>query len=534
MSLEVRPGEVHCLLGENGAGKSTLIAMLAGLQQPDSGEIEMAGEQLVFAAPADSLAQGIGVIFQHSALIATMTVAENLMLGGHGGFWLNREAALDHLASVGELFGVRLDPLARVGELSLGEQQQLEIAKVLLSEPRVLVLDEPTSMLSADAIARLGRSIRQLSDRGVAVILVTHKLEEALQLSDRMTVLRNGQVAARFESEELRASSAGSARILAAMFGREDVADAAAVGAVATVSDAAAVSDAAVSVAAAASVAVEPGDSAVRLRRNSAGPELLHLEAVSVLAQPVGLNQLSLRLRAGEVLGIAGIDGQGQRALAEIIAGQVRPHSGRVWFAGADVSAHAVRSRQRLGIRYVTDDRLHEGIVASFSVVLNLLLTRVGERPFWRRGRLQREAAEQHSAQLIERFGISPADGQLRAGTLSGGNIQKILLARAIDGDAKLVVFHKPSYGLDLQTVRMVHEEIAALADSGVAVLLISTDLDELFALSDRIAVISNGRIVGEVADTHADPDTHEVAAERTRDALRAHIGELMAGGDPR
>lgn len=533
MSLEVRPGEVHCLLGENGAGKSTLIAMLAGLQQPDSGEIEMAGEQLVFAAPADSLAQGIGVVFQHSALIATMTVAENLMLGGHGGFWLNREDTLDHLASVGELFGVQLDPLARVGELSLGEQQQLEIAKVLLGEPRVLVLDEPTSMLSADAIARLGRSIRQLSDRGVAVILVTHKLEEALQLSDRMTVLRNGQVAARFESEELRASSAGSARILAAMFGSEDVAagaasDAVAVGAVA------AVSDATVSVAAAASVAVEPGDSAVRLRRNSVGPELLHLEAVSVPAQPVGLNQLSLRLRAGEVLGIAGIDGQGQRALAEIIAGQLRPHSGRVWFAGVDVSAHTVRSRQRLGIRYVTDDRLHEGIVASFSVMLNLLLTRVGERPFWRRGRLQREAAEQHSAQLIERFGISPADGQLRAGTLSGGNIQKILLARAIDGDAKLVVFHKPSYGLDLQTVRMVHEEIAALAESGVAVLLISTDLDELLDLSDRIAVISNGRIVGEVADTHADPDTHEVAAERTRDALRAHIGELMAGGDPR
>lgn len=513
LSLDAWPGEVHCLLGENGAGKSTLISMLAGLQQPDSGQLELAGEAVVFASPADAIAHGIGVVFQHSALIATMTVAENLMLGGGGSFWLNHVAALDHLAAVGELFGVQLDPRARVGDLSLGEQQQLEIAKVLLGEPRVLVLDEPTSMLSAEAIERLGASIRQLTGRGVAVILVTHKLEEAMQWSDRITVLKGGRVADRFETAKLRESGDGSERILAAMFGGEAVA--------------------------ARSVRTERGaagaaGAAAPAADTRTEPELLRLEAVSVPGQPVGLDQISLHVRAGEVLGIAGIDGQGQRALAEVIAGQLRPQSGRVCVSGVDVSTQSVHLRQKLGIRYVTDDRLHEGTIGSFSVMLNLLLSRVGERPFWRRGRLQRAAAEQHSSELIERFGIYPRDSHLRAGTLSGGNIQKILLARALDGEAKLVVFHKPSYGLDLQTVRFVREEIAALADAGAGVLLISTDLDELLELSDRIAVLANGRIVGEVSEREAHSKVNERGEAGMHDSLRSRIGELMAGGDPR
>ena len=498
VSLEVWPGEVHCLLGENGAGKSTLIAMLAGLQQPDQGQIELAGRRTVCASPADSIAHGIGVVFQHSALIATMTVAENLMLSGDGSFWLNREAALDHLASVGELFDVKIDPRARVGDLSLGERQQLEIAKVLLGDPSVLVLDEPTSMLSASAIEKLGTSIRRLTARGVAVILVTHKLDEALQMSDRITVLRGGRVAARFETAELRQQADSSESILKAMFGGESV------------------------------KAAPPRKADAR----ELGPEMLRLEQLSVPGQPVGLHELDLQVRAGEVLGVAGVDGQGQRALAEVIAGQVRASSGRVVFAGADIGSRTVRQRQSLGIRYVTDDRLHEGIVASFSVMLNLLLNRVGEHPFWRRGRLQRAAAGAHADALIDRFAISPSDAGLRAGALSGGNIQKILLARALDGEAKLVVFNKPSYGLDLHTVRVVRDEIAALANSGVAVVLISTDLDELLELSDRIAVLSDGRIVGELAvagQGAVDPACSEISQEE----LRTRIGHLIAGGEP-
>lgn len=490
---------MHCLLGENGAGKSTLIAMLAGLQQPDRGQIELAGKSIVCASPAESIAHGIGVVFQHSALIGTMTVAENLMLGGDGSFWLDRAAALDHLASVGELFDVKIDPRVRVGDLSLGERQQLEIAKVLLGDPRVLVLDEPTSMLSSAAIEKLGTSIRQLTARGVAVILVTHKLEEALQMSDRITVLRGGRVAARFETVELRQQPDGSSRILSAMFGGESV-----------------------------SAAASRNDHA-----RKPGPVVLRLEQLSVLGQPGGLNELDLQVRAGEVLGVAGIDGQGQRALAEVIAGQVRANNGRVLFAGADIASRSVRRRQALGIRYVTDDRLHEGIVASFSVMLNLLLNRVGERPFWRRGRLQRGAAEAHAEAMIERFAISPSDASLRAGTLSGGNIQKILLARALEGDARLVVFNKPSYGLDLQTVRVVRHEITELANAGVAVVLISTDLDELLELSDRIVVLSNGRIVGELAGVRqgsADPAPNETSHE----SLRTRIGQLIAGGELR
>ena len=490
VSLDAWSGEVHCLLGENGAGKSTLIAMLAGLQQPDEGTIELAGEVHPLASPAAAIERGIGVVYQHSALIPSMTVIENVMLA-RGGLWLDREGATAHLSELGATLGGRIDPNDRVGTLSLGQQQQLEIAKVMWAHPRVLVLDEPTSMLTREAVERLMASVRELASRGVAVILVTHKLDEALAIGDRVTVLREGRVVQHFDRSELGIEN-GRARalILEAMFG--------------------------------SALAPEMASSDTVADRSrgldDASPEVLRLEHVSTSGGGGGaeLAEVTLSVRAGEVLGIAGIDGHGQQHLAEVVAGQRLPMSGRVVLDGDDVTGASVRERQRLGVRYVTDDRLHEGIVGSFSVALNLLLKRIGERPFWRFGRENREAVSAHATELIERYGIRASSAEAPAGTLSGGNIQKILLARELENEPRVVVFNKPSYGLDLKTVRLVHEQIRALAEAGTAVLLISTDLDELVELADSIAVVSNGSIVGRLENDG-----------RARD----RIGELMVGG---
>lgn len=502
VSLDAWPGEVHCLLGENGAGKSTLIAMLAGLQQPDSGMIELDGTAATISAPAVALGKGIAIVYQHSALIPSMTVLENLMLGQSEGLLLDRAQARARLADLEVTLGASLNPDARVSELGLGQQQQIEIAKATWggTPPRVLVLDEPTSMLSRRGVEQLEASIRALTAQGVAVILVTHKLDEALALGDRVTVLREGRVVRRFEAAELKSGDEDRARvsILDAMFGGALVA--------------------APAVALAQSGVPQRGSAPAKSSSfDSASPEVLRLEHVSTsTGEGTPLADVSLSVRGGEVLGIAGIDGHGQRHLAEIVAGQRVPVSGRVLLDGDDITGSSVRERQRLGVRYVTDDRLHEGIVGSFSVALNLLLKRIGERPFWRFGRENREAVNAHAAGLIEQYGIRASSAATPAGTLSGGNIQKILLARELENEPRVVVFNKPSYGLDLKTVRLVHEQIRSLAAAGTAVLLISTDLDELVELADNIAVISAGRIVGQV-------ENHGRARER--------IGELIAGG---
>lgn len=492
ISFDAWPGEVHCLLGENGAGKSTLISMLAGLQRPDSGAIEIAGELCELTSPAVSLAQGIGVVYQHSALIPTMSVIDNLALP-EGRFWLDGAKARDQLAELNELLGTEIDPHTAVGQLGLGQQQQLEIARAMWTKLRLLVLDEPTSMLSARGVEDLMARIRSLTARGVAVLLVTHKLDEAIALGDRVTVLREGRVVRQLQSHELRGGGEpqGAALILEAMFGEAGKGDAA------------------------------PNLGGLPLPRILAPetPRILELEDVSTARGDGGvpIEHVSLHLREGEILGIAGIDGHGQRHLAEVIAGQRAQASGRVRFRGEDLGGANVRARQRLGIRYVTDDRLHEGIVGSFSVALNLLLKRIGGRPFWKLGRMDRGSVDEHARQLIDEYDIRAASTGVPAGTLSGGNIQKLLLARELTDDPAVVVFNKPTYGLDLKTARLVHDRIRSIAASGSSILFISADLDELVELSNRIAVLSRGSIVANI-----DNDGHRV---------RERIGEAIVGG---
>jgi len=474
VSLVLRRGEVHCLLGENGAGKSTLMAILAGMQQPDSGAIRVDGRPTAIDSPRTALDLGIGTVYQHSTLIGPLTVLENLLLGDSRRLRLDFGGARRRLQEFAAMLGVEIDPDSRAQDLALGRQQQVEIIKALWRGSRVLILDEPTSMLTPQAVAELQKVLERLKAAGLAIVFITHKLHEAVALGDQITVLRAGRVTGSIDREQIRASSPEEleAEIVKLMFG--------------DTTEAAESPEAHIG---------GGGQTHVEAAHGEIALELVQADASGEGSQP-GIEDVSLTLRFGEVLGVAGVDGNGQRALAEVISGQRRLTHGEVRFMGAPVGKVSVAQRERLGLRYVTDDRLGEGIVAGLPVSLNLVLKRIGKPPYWRGGRLRRDAIERDAQMLVDRFGIRTPSVQARAGTLSGGNIQKLLLARDLSFDAKVVVFHKPTYGLDLKTTHAVRRMIGALRD-GRAALVISTDLDELLEVSDRIAVLSRGRIVG-------------------------------------
>lgn len=496
IDLTLRGGEVHCLLGENGAGKSTLIAILSGLNRPDAGEILIEGKPTTISSPRRALELGIGTVHQHSTLIPALSVLENLMLGDRRGLRLDEAGARRRLRDLSAQLGVEIDPDAKARDLALGHQQQVEIVKALWRGSRVLILDEPTSMLTPQGVAELAKVLDRLTESGQAIVFITHKLHEALSLGDQISILRQGRLVGHLTKEEIRIRSHDELRaeIVRIMFGEEarDIGD---------------VAELREEVAGARSERHVPENAEVVL-------ELRGLTAPGEGSER-GVEEISFELRQGEILGIAGMDGNGQRALAEAIAGQRHASHGHVLLYGGDVSRLGVASRQKLGLRYVTDDRLGEGIVGMLPVGLNLFLKRIGEAPYWRYGRIQRAVVEGRAAELVREFDVRTPSVSKRVSTLSGGNIQKILLARELSFDPKVVVFHKPTYGLDVKTTAMVRALIRKLADGGGAAVVISTDLDELLELSDRIAVLSRGRLVGVVSNGPG-------AAEE--------VGELMVG----
>jgi len=498
VDLTLRRSEVHCLLGENGAGKSTLIGILSGLIRPDAGTIRIEGAETAISSPRRALELGIGTVHQHSTLIPALSVLENLMLGDSRGVRLDRAAARRRLAELAAQLGVEIDPGTRAADLSLGHQQQVEIVKALWRGSRVLILDEPTSMLTPQGVAELAKVLARLKAQGQAVIFITHKLHEALSLGDEISILRQGRLVGTMHREALRSKSHEELRaeIVRIMFGEEARA----------VADLAELQE-----------ELDNVEGTARLVAAEA-ETVLELQGVSSPAEgsELGVEDVSLGLREGEILGVAGVDGNGQRALAEVIAGQRRVSAGDILLYGGPVTRLSVAARQKLGLRYVTDDRLGEGIVGTLPVGLNLFLKRVGERPYWRHGRIQRAVVDGRAAELVREFDVRTPSVTTRAATLSGGNIQKVLLARELSFQPKVVVFHKPTYGLDVRTTATVRDLIRKLADDGGAGLVISTDLDELLEICDRIAVLSRGRLVGVVPNGPG-------AAE--------HVGELMVGG---
>jgi simple sugar transport system ATP-binding protein len=511
VSLEFHPGEIHVLLGENGAGKSTLVSLLAGMQQPDEGEILIEGLPAEIDSPRRSMDLGIGAVFQRVLLVPSLTVIENLMLGGSWLRPLARAAALRRFDELSTLLGTRIDPDAPVSGLSLGEQQQVEIMRALWREEKLLLLDEPTSMLTPQGVADLGRMMRRLREKGVALILITHKLLEAYEFGDRISVLRLGRFAGDIGPEQLEAMSEAERTdtVIGMMFGATP-------GAAGAVARAAAV-ESPTAASAAPPVRGREEELALllgrKLRRadtvDRSKPPTLSVRNLSTAPEfaETPLHGVNLDLWAGEVLGIAGVDGNGQKHLAEVLAGQRASRQGRIELAGTDITAGAVPERRQRGVRYVTDDRLGEGTVGTFSVATNLVLKEIGRPPYWRRGISDWALIHQSAREQIQRNDIRTPSELTPVGKLSGGNVQKVLLARELDAEANVAILNKPTYGLDLHNQRLALDRIIAAAGRGVALMVISTDLDELLEISDRIGVMFQGRLAGIVDNDGGAPD---------------------------
>jgi ABC-type uncharacterized transport system ATPase subunit len=487
VSLDLWPGEVHAVLGENGAGKTTLMNILAGMYQPDAGTIRIAGQEVQVTSPADALHRGIGTVYQHFTLVPNLSILENVALGAGGGFVLNLRDAEARVSAMMANFGLDVSPRTEIRHLALGQRQRVEIIKVLIRGTRVLLLDEPTSVLTPGEVDSLLQLLRRLRDQGVAVVLITHKLGEALAISDRVTVLRAGRNVGDLGPDVM--SGAGKAsvrqRIVEQMFGGS-----------------------------------QPGEM-LAAAHHVTGDALLSLSHVSALSDrgAPAVRDLSLALYRGEVFGIAGVDGNGQKELGEVIAGQRRVTSGQLIFDGRDLTNRGVAAATRAGIAYVTDDRLHEGSVAAASVAENMALKAIGRRPFSNGIWLNRRAMEEHAQRLIADFDVKTPGPDVAIGMLSGGNIQKVLLARELALDPRLLICNKPTNGLDLRTAHFVLRTLREQADAGKVILMISSELDELLDISDRIGVMYNGELVSVMPRSEADPEI---------------LGNLMLGGAAR
>lgn len=484
IDLDLYSDEVHVLLGENGAGKSTLISILAGMYEPDSGTVELEGAPLEIDSPRAAIERGIGTVYQHLTLVPTLSVIENLMLGSHGGVGaLDMDSARARFDQFAKVLKVDFSPDARAGGLALGQQQKVEIMKALWRPgSRVLILDEPTSMLTPQDYEELRTELERLKREGLAIVLITHKLHEATELGDRVTVLKAGRVVGSIGPAEMRAQSDEELadRIVRMMFGEE-----------------------AWELAGAVEVATDPETAEVAAARPRREPGSVALEVRGIELEGDGevvpLHDVSLSVRDREIVGIAGIDGNGQRELAEVIAGQRRPRAGTVLLKGEDVTPLGVRARARRGLRYVTDDRLGEGTVGDLDVGMNAVLKQIGSEPYWRAGAERRDEIDRFAQGLVDRFNVRTPDVHTRIATLSGGNVQKLLLARELAGRPEVVVFNKPTHGLDVRTAEFVREQIAEAAAAGLAALVISTEIEELVGLCDRIVVMSRGEVTGEV-----------------------------------
>jgi general nucleoside transport system ATP-binding protein len=484
IDLSVTPGQVHALLGENGAGKSTLMNVLYGLLQPDEGEILLDGKPAKFRSPNDAIAAGIGMVHQHFMLVPVFTVAENVTLGiEETGLSSLRDTRLgrslpalaDFLArftklsgvldrrrtrrDVSELsrrYGLELDPDALVEDLPVGIQQRVEIVKALVRRATVLILDEPTAVLTPGETEDLFRIIKQLKDGGTSVVFISHKLKEVQTIADTITVLRRGAVVGQ------RPPSATEDELAALMVGR---------------------------------------NVQLRVSKEPAKPGDVVLDVADLtVADPTGrvwVNGLSFQVRAGEILGVAGVQGNGQTELCEALMGLRPTASGHVLLAGHDLTHATPSQRLEAGLAYVPEDRQEDGLVGDFSVADNMVLDQYYRPPFASGINLHLGAIAENAAELVKEFDVRTSSTQTPVGTLSGGNQQKVILARELGREHKVLVASQPTRGLDVGSIEFVHKRIVRQRDHGVAVLIVSAELDEIYALADRIAVMYEGKITG-------------------------------------
>jgi general nucleoside transport system ATP-binding protein len=476
VDLVVNEGEIHALVGENGAGKSTLMNILYGLYHPDAGTIQFKGQVAHIAGPRDAIALGIGMIHQHFMLIPPLTVAENVVLGDERGGRMLRVAEIEkRVRELEQQFRIVVEPAARIEDIPLGLQQRVEILKVLYRGSELLIFDEPTAVLTPQEVDELFEIVRGLRKDGKTLILITHKLREVLAVTDRITVLRAGKNAAELVTKDTNAS-----QIAQAMVGRE------------------------------------LHDIRPREAMGTSLPilQISRLEALSDRGTPA-LRGVDLVVREGEILGVAGVGGNGQSELAQSILGLRPVTDGTITVGTVDIAHDDPKKTRSRGVAYVPEDRRTEGLVLPFTVADNFILGKQDRAPFARRGILEADAIKREGDRLAKEFDVRPPNAQAIVGTLSGGNQQKVVLGREISEQPRLIVISQPTRGLDIGSTEYVHERLLEQRARGCGILLISSELDEIRALSDRVAVMFEGKIV---------------ATLDAKDATEQRLGLLMAG----
>jgi len=488
IDFDLNKGEVHTLLGENGAGKTTLMNILSGMYQPDGGKIYIRGKEVNISSPEKSLNMGIGMVYQHFTLVPTLSVLENILLGTNKKIFLPKKEAEKKFNKIIKQYGLYVDPKAKIWQLSLGEQQKVEIIKLFYQGLDILVFDEPTSVLTPPETENFFKMLENVVKFGKSVIFITHKLGEATRISDRITVLRQGkkvkEVDLKAKTDETNNADVLN-KIVDAMF--------------------------------------KDAESIKEIKKTSTSKRTLDEEVLTLKGVTAKsdrgfevLHQISFSLRRGEILGIAGVDGNGQKELAEVIVGQRKISSGRITINGCDITNKSVKFINNKGIFYVTDDRMGEGCVSNLTLNENAILRCYKREPFSTKGIfLNLKVIEDYGRRLIKNFHIKAPTTKALVRTLSGGNIQKLLLAREFSQEPRVLICSKPTHGLDVMTAQFILNEIKKQSNRGVSILLISSDLDEIKELSDRIGVFFKG----ELLDILPNEET-----------TREEIGRLMLG----
>ncbi|ADO55445.1 ABC transporter ATP-binding protein [Paenibacillus polymyxa] len=477
ISIKLHKGEIHALLGENGAGKSTLMNILFGLYQPDEGTIEMGGNPVQIDSPNRAIDLGIGMVHQHFKLVQPFTVTENIVLGSEPrkGLKINYKKADAEVQRLSEQYGLQVNPNAKIEDISVGMQQRVEIIKTLYRGADILIFDEPTAVLTPQEISELLEIMKRLVAEGKSIILITHKLKEIMQIADTVTIIRRGKVI-----DTVKTSETTPNELAEKMVGRR------------------------VSFKVDKKLA-QPGQTVLEMNKViSKNKDGIHV-----------LNELNLQVKAGEILGIAGVDGNGQSELIEALTGLRKVDSGSIRLLGKELANQPPRKISEAGVSHIPEDRHKHGLVLDFSMSENMVLETYYQAPYSKNGFLNKDAIEKQAKSLIEKFDVRTPDIHTKARSLSGGNQQKAIIAREIDKNPDLLIAAQPTRGLDVGAIEFVQKQLIAQRDQGKAVLLISFELDEIMNVSDRIAVIYEGKIVG------------EVLPEETNDQ---ELGLMMAG----
>lgn len=477
VSLDVDKGEIHALLGENGAGKTTLMNILYGIYTKDSGEIMWKGEPIEFHSPKDAINCRIGMVHQHFTLVPTLTVSENITLGLKlkGYPFPERKAINEKIREISTKYGLIIDPEAYVSTLSVGEQQRVEIMKLLYRDAELLILDEPTAVLTPQEIKTFYDVLRKLRDDGHSVIIITHKIAEIMDITDRSTVLRDGNKVVDVTTRDMTEE-----QLSEYMIGRQ----------------------------------LNP---VRRCKNNCECSEGLFLNNISFIRNGITkLNSITANVAPGEILGIAGVDGNGQKELAEVILGITRHSSGSIGFCGQDISNLNILKRKELGIGYISDDRHHDGLIMDMNLKENMLLKTHTEQKFIKRGFINNKLVLEDTQRAVRDYKIKTPGVDTPIRYLSGGNQQKLILARELAGEPRAVVAFQPTRGLDIGASEFIQEKLLECSKNGACIVLISADLEEVLALSDRIAVLYEGKFMG--------------ILENNEDLEIAQIGLMMAG----